>query len=231
MTVEAWVKLNYTNGYLICKNGIYFISLGDGVLAVSFTVDGKSYAVNGVLPLPIRQWTHLAITYKQTSATTATGAIYVNGVLDTQTQFTGMTTGLMSNGYGAKFIIGNNDWSTTGAEMDGKVDSLRISNIARVFSPLYPTPPQPPTPTGNLVPNGDFEIGLTGWCPDNYGDVNLAWETTGGAATGQKCLHSLAGASPKRACTRGLFPPTPADTTPSAAGSNTFHLRQLLSTL
>ena len=47
--------------------------------------------------------------------------------------------------------------------------------------------------TGNLVPNGDFEIGLTGWRGDDYGDANLVWETTGGAPRGQKCLHSLLG--------------------------------------
>ena len=57
---------------------------------------------------------------------------------------------------------------------------MRISNIARVFTPLYPPPPEPATPKGNLVPNGDFEIGLTGWRGDNYGDINLVWETTTG---------------------------------------------------
>ena len=47
------------------------------------------------------------------------------------------------------------------------------------------------------MPNGDFEIGLTGWRSDDYGDINLVWETTGGAHSGQKCLHSLSGANPK----------------------------------
>ena len=163
-----------------------------------FTVDGGSYSINGVLPVPAHQWIHLAVTYQRTSATTASAWLYVNGVLDTTANFTGMTTGLLPTGYGSKFILGNIDWvSLGGSEVDGKVDAVRISNIARVFTPLYPTPPEPATPRGNLVPNGDFEIGLTGWRNDNIGDLNLAWETTGGAASGQKCLHSLPVANPQ----------------------------------
>jgi hypothetical protein len=197
MTVEVWTKLNYATGEFICKNGIYFITLGDGTVSATFKVDSGSYSVTGVLPVPSKQWTHVAVTYQQTSATTATGAIYINGVLDAKTLFTGMTTGVMVNGYGSKFLIGNNDWSNMGAEVDGKFESVRISKIARVFDPLYPIPPASPTSNGNLVPNGDFEIGLTGWRGDDYGDVNLIWETTGGAATGQKCLHSISGAKPQ----------------------------------
>ena len=200
ITVEAWVKLKYTSGYLVCKNGSFFLTLGDGVFSAEFITDGTSCTASGVRSVPVGQWVHLAATWQrvQTGTTyTGTASIYINGVLDAQAQLTGLATGLMTiPSYGPKFVIGNNDWSTTGAEMDGKVDSLRISNIARVFTPLPPATSEAPSPPGNLVPNGDFEIGLNGWCPDDYGDVNLDWETTGGAAHGQKCLHSLSGANP-----------------------------------
>jgi hypothetical protein len=210
ITVEIWVKLQRNMGDLISKNGIYQMRLGrNGIIAAPFTVDGTSCEVDGVVAVPTGQWTHLAITYQQNSATTGTGAIYINGVLDTTKQFTGLTTGLLSAGYGAKLLIGNNDWTTMGSEMDGKIDSLRISNIARVFDPLYPTPPAPATSKGNLVPNGDFEIGLTGWRGDAYGDINLIWETTGGAASGQNCLHSILGSTPQAGLYSRPFPAHP----------------------
>ena len=129
-----------------------------------------------------------------------------------------------SASYHPNIRVGQNDWSPIGSEIDGKIDSLRISNIARVFTPLYPPSPGAPTPPGNLVPNGDFESGLMGWRLNGYGDMNLVWETTGGAATGQKCLHTLstaltdyATAARRRQSTprvsRGPFRRTPADNT------------------
>ena len=123
ITVEAWVKLQQSTGYVVCKNGNYFLTVG-GTVAATFTVDGSNRNVNGVINVPTGQWVHLAMTWLKTSTTTGTGTIYVNGVLDTQTNFTGLTTGLIAAGYGSKMRIGQNDWSPIGSEMDGKIDSL-----------------------------------------------------------------------------------------------------------
>jgi hypothetical protein len=189
ITVEAWVKLQRPAGDLIVKEQCYFFRIGSTIMA-DFAVGGTKWTtMNGNLPVPTGQWTHLAITF---NSVTHTGCIYINGVLDTTTTF---ATGTM-NPSTSTLWLGRNDYDS-GSNVDGKIDSIRISNIARVFTPLYPTPPEPPTPKGNLVPNGDFEIGLTGWRGDTYGDINLVWETTSGAATGQKCVHSIAGANPQ----------------------------------
>ena len=105
MTLEVWGKFNYVTGQLILKNGEYRLTLNGGAIGAMFTVDGGSYSINGVLPVPPHQWIHLAVTYQRTSATTATAALYVNGVLDTMANFTGMTTGLLPIGYGSKFVL------------------------------------------------------------------------------------------------------------------------------
>ena len=192
ITVEAWVKAQQSGGYIVCKNGNYFLTLG-GPVTATFTLlvsgtTSTSFNVNGNATFPVGQWTHVAMTY---DSTLKKGCIYINGVLDAYATYTGSGAGTLYTGYNSTFRLGQNDWGPTGSEFDGKIDSLRISNVARVFTPLYPPNPGAPTPPGNLVPNGDFESGLMGWRLNGYGDTNLCWETTSGAATGQRCLHTL----------------------------------------
>ncbi len=167
ITVEAWVKSRCATGYLVCKNGSFFLSFGDGVFSAEFYADGKSCTASGTHAVPSGQWVHLAATWQrtQTGGTyTGTATIYINGALEASATLTGLPTGQITiPGYGPRFVIGNDDWSSTGAEWDGKVDSLRISSIAHAFTPLYPPSSGPPTPPGNLVPNGDFESGMIGW--------------------------------------------------------------------
>ena len=186
ITVEVWVKLQQSAGDLVCKNTVYLFRLGTTVSAY-FYVGGAWRSFSGHLPVPTGQWAHLAITY---DSATQTAAIYVNGVLDTAQQFTGLSSYTLNQGTYTVYI-GQDDWNPSGSHVTGKVDVLRISNIARAFDPLYPPVTPPPTPAGNLVPNGNFESGLVGWRGDGEGDVNLVWETTGGAASGLLCLHSL----------------------------------------
>ncbi len=189
ITVEAWVKLAHPGGDLLVKEGTYFFRVGETITA-NFAVGGSGWmAVKGKLPVPAGQWTHLAITF---DSATHMASIYINGVLDTATK---CREGTM-NPSKSTLWLGRNDYAASSG-VDGKIDSLRISNIARQFTPLPPLSVAAPAPKGNLIPNGDFEIGLNGWREDNYGDTNLIWETTGGAKSGQKCLHSLAGANPK----------------------------------
>ena len=187
ITVEAWVKAQQSAGYVLCKNGSFTISLGGNVSAY-FWLAGGNLTVNGNATFPLGKWTHLAVTY---NSSTGVGCIYINGALDSTATYTGSSPTIAAPSYHPSFRLGQNDWSSVGSEFDGKIDSLRISNNARVFTPLYAANPGAPTPPGNLVPNGDFESGLMGWRLNGYGDMNLVWEATGGAASGQKCLHSL----------------------------------------
>ena len=207
ITVEVWAKVQRPSGYLACKNGSYFFTLGSTVNATFTLLNGASGSnayVYGFRPVPIGQWTHFAMTY---DSATKTGNIYINGVLDASTTFT-QSPGTIS-GYGSKLLIAQTDWGTPlGSEFDGKIDSMRISNIARQFDPLYSQTP-PPAPQGNLVANGDFEGGLNGWRINGTGDAKLIWETTGGAARGQKCLHTIPGANPAAGLLSRPIPATP----------------------
>lgn len=191
LTVEVWVKLEQSAGDLVCKNNVYLLRLGSTISAY-FYIDGSWRSFSGHLSVPTGQWTHLAITY---NSATKKGAIYINGVLDTTQQFTGLSTGKINQGT-SDLYIGRNDWTQpSGNYATGKVDALRISNVARAFDPLSPPVNPPPTPLGNLVPNGDFELGLTGWRLTGEGDANLVWDiVSNNVASGKKCLHSLPGA-------------------------------------
>jgi hypothetical protein len=186
-TAEVWVKLQRPGGYVLCKNGSYLLTV-DSSVSASFSVGKGWQAVNGVLPVPMGQWTHIAITYD--SATTQ-AAIYVNGALDTKSTLTGGGKLLV---YSSQLRLGLNDWNPMGSEMDGKVDSLRISSVARTFEPIPQPIHEAATPKGNLVPNGDFELGLTGWRMSGEGDANLVWGTdTKDPASGRLCLHNIPG--------------------------------------
>jgi hypothetical protein len=137
ITVEMWVKLERPTGDLVCKNMVYMLRLGTTITA-EFYVDGAWRIVTGSQPIPLGQWGHLAMTYHRDSSTTGTVALYINGALDTSQQFTGLTTGNLSQETYAIYL-GENSWSPAGgSEVDGKFDSFRISNIARTFDPLLP---------------------------------------------------------------------------------------------
>ncbi len=189
ITVEAWIKPQQSTGYVLSKNGSYLLSLGGGTIGVTLWITAET-SCSGNLLVPAGQWSHVAFTY---SSSTKVCSIYVNGVLDTST-----TTGGGSISAGSEALeLGQCGWSPeAGSEFDGKIDSLRISNYARQFLPISPSPAAGPvTPAGNLVPNGNFESGMMGWRLNGYGDMNLTFEVTGGAVSGQKCLHSLSNAA------------------------------------
>ena len=191
LTVEVWVKLVQSGGDLICKNTVYLIRLG-GAIEGRVYIDGKWHAVVGRRAVPTGRWTHLALSY---DSDTKTVALYIDGVLDTKQQIAGLTTGLVSQGK-AEVRIGANDWNPMGSEVDGKVDALRISNVARSFEPL-PLPASKAAAsaavlTGNLIPNGDFEFGLLGWRLAGEGDANLLWAADAkDPASGRLCLHTI----------------------------------------
>ena len=191
LTVEIWVKLVRAGGDLLCKNTVYMIRLG-GTIDGKVHVDGKWRDVKGRHTVPTGRWTHLAMTY---DSATKTAAIYIDGALDVKQEIADLKTGLLSQTK-SKLCIGANDWSPMGSEVDGKVDALRISNVARSFEPLSPPAAKPASiaaaPKGNLIPNGDFELGLLGWRSAGEGDANLMWAADAkGAASGRLCLHTV----------------------------------------
>jgi hypothetical protein len=207
LTVEVWVKLARPGGDLFCKNGVYMIRLGASSMTALVGVDGAWRTIQGCRPVPVGRWTHLALTY---DAATRTEAIYIDGVLDAKKQFPDLAPGLLNQGK-PPLLLGTNDWNPLGKEVDGKIDALRISNIARAFEPLSTareaTPARQPVPAGNLVPNGDFELGLMGWRLAGEGDAHLLWGVDSKdpghhvpgtmypwSIGGRLCLRTLAGA-------------------------------------
>jgi hypothetical protein len=115
---------------------------------------------------------------------------YVDGRLDAARVPEGVTNGVLGTGDDV-LRLGANTWTPEGSVLDGKLDEVRISSIAREYVP-------PPTgaPAGlpadtNLLPNPSFEFGLSGWRADGEANARLQWrvETTG-APHGQACLSS-----------------------------------------
>ncbi len=148
LTVEVWVKLARPGGDLFCKNGVYMIRLGNSSLTGLVGVDGAWRTIQGSGPVPVGRWTHLALTY---DSATRTAAIYVDGVLDAKKQFPELTPGLLNQSK-PPLLLGTNDWNPLGKEVDGKIDALRISNIARTFEPLSRRARRPPSvsPPGTM---------------------------------------------------------------------------------
>jgi hypothetical protein len=78
---------------------------------------------------------------------------------------------------------------------DAKVDGFRVSNRTRQFQPLNPPDIVPARP-GNLIPNGDFRLGLAaGWRGRGYGDHRLCWTIQSGGVDGSPMLQSTPGTS------------------------------------
>jgi polysaccharide biosynthesis protein PslG len=196
ITVEIWVKLSRPGGDLVCKNGVYCFRLGGSSMNTLLAVDGKRWqTIGGQRAVPVGKWTHLALTY---DSATKTAAVYIDGHLDAKQEFKDLATGLVNQGT-AELRLGTNDWRPNGAEADGKIAAVRISNIARTFEPAAApgaAPAPAPVAKGNLVPNGDFELGLMGWRLAGEGDATLLWgPDTTNPASGKLCLRTLPGAA------------------------------------
>ena len=196
LTVELWVKLARPGGDVLCKNGVYAFRLGGSSMTALLAVDGSRWRnINGRRAVPIGKWTHIALAY---DSATRTAALYIDGQLDVKQEFTGTTNGLVNQAT-SELRLGTNDWRPEGAEADGKIAAVRISNVARTFEPAAASPPAASpasTPKGNLVPNGDFELGLMGWRLAGEGDATLLWGPDAtNPASGRLCLRTLPGAA------------------------------------
>ena len=194
ITIEIWVKFQRAGGDLISKNRGILLRPG-GTMDARLNIDNSWRNIRGRHPIPIGRWTHLALTY---DSATKTAAFYIDGALDVKQEISGLKSGLVTLGT-AELRVGSSDWIPTGSEVDGKVDALRISNVARSFEPLATASPAAAAiaaaaPKGNLVPNGGFELGLLGWRLTGEGDANLLWGTdANNPAGGRLCLRTLSG--------------------------------------
>jgi len=187
ITVECWVKFRRAaQGDILCRNVGYMMRLGGGITAY-FGIDGKWRTVAGARPVPVGRWTHLAMTYDQADQFVR---IYIDGRLDVARKPEGITEGKLMAG-DERLRLGTNTWNTGAGELDGVLDEVRISSVARNYTPL-PQPGQQPVPEGvNLLVNPGFELGLHGWRPDNEADGNGQWElAVGEAPEGRHFLRS-----------------------------------------
>jgi hypothetical protein len=193
MTVECWAKFpSNAGGDIICRNMGYMIRIGSTVTAY-FGIDGSWRTVSGARAVPVGRWTHLAITYDHA---TKKVSIYIDGALDVSSVPRGVTAGVLDVGEHI-MRLGTNTWSASGAAMNGKLDEVRISSVARTYSPLQPEEaPFVPADT-NLVANPSFESGIYGWRIENEGNGLRLWHVEqGDAAQGRSFLRaSTSGAS------------------------------------
>ena len=182
VTVEAWVKLENAKADTICKNLSYFMRI-DGNLQAYFHVDGKWRILKGVAAVPLKRWTHVAMTYDGASRTMRT---FVDGVPDAAEKLEGLTTYELGKST-EPLRVGRNTWRTTGGVV-GKVDEVRISQAARSFEPLEPVAGKAASIS---VPNGSFECGRYGWRGSHESNSRLEWEIdSDNASHGRRSLRS-----------------------------------------
>ncbi len=188
ITVECWVKFRRAaQGDILCRNMAYMMRINGGITAY-LSLDGKWRQVAGSRPVPVGRWTHLAMSYDQADQLVR---ITIDGRLDVARKPEGITAGKLDAG-SETLRLGTNDWSPGAGELDGVLDEVRISSVARTYIPL-PQPGRPPVPENvNLLLNPGFELGRHGWRPDGEADGNLQWElSSGDAAEGKHFLRSL----------------------------------------
>ena len=126
LTVEMWIYLNgwsTAGGTGVTKELAYKVGpRSDKKVLIRMTTEAQAWGaavVAGKTDMPLKKWVHIAGTYDGKSGE---GKIYIDGVLDGEGKIGGN-------------IVPNNDvlWLGRGAGpfLDGRMDEVRISNIAR----------------------------------------------------------------------------------------------------
>jgi len=132
LTAECWVKFrDAARGDLVCRSGQYMIRVADTVNAY-FWLDGEWRIVQGSRQVPVGRWTHLAITWQQAKREVR---IYVDGQLDVAQMPQGVTDGTLGMGDDT-LRLGNHTWQSGAAMLDGDLDEVRVSSVARQYKPL-----------------------------------------------------------------------------------------------
>ena len=187
LTVECWLQLRTgAHGDVICRNQCYMIRL-DGGFQAYIHLDGAWRKVIGRRPLPTGRWTHLAMTYDRATKEVRT---YIDGRLDVARVPAGITEGKLDIGDGT-LRLGCNTWNPEASRLDGKLDEVRISSVARDYVPLSESLPSAVPADTNLIPNPSFEFGLDGWRADGEANTRLQWRVESeGAPHGNAYLRS-----------------------------------------
>lgn len=132
MTVECWVNLKDTSkGDIICRNVAYMIRVNKTITAMMW-IDGKWGTITGSKEIPVGKWTHVAMTYDQTDKQMK---IYVDGTLDVAKVPDGITDGNLVI-KGNLLRLGTNDWRPDGGDINGALDEVRVSSVARTYKPI-----------------------------------------------------------------------------------------------
>ncbi len=187
LTVECWVKFrDRAAGDIICRNRGYMMRVS-GTITAYIGLDGEWHTVSSASAVPVGRWTHLAISYDRPSREVR---IYIDGKLDVATVPRGTTVGELELG-DSVLRFGSNTWSASGSVMEAKLDEVRVSSIARTYTPLYAIE-RPPIPENtNLVGNPNFESGMYGWRITREGNGHRLWRVESGeAAHGRAFLRA-----------------------------------------
>jgi len=187
LTVECWVKFRQgARSDVICRNMAYMLRI-DGAIQAYIAVDGAWRKVIGHRGVPTGRWTHLAMTYDCATKEVRT---YIDGRPDAAQVPEGATAGVLGVGNDV-LRLGANTWNPEGSVLDGKLDEVRISSVARQYAPLSPGLSAPIPADTNLIPNPSFEFGLRGWRSDGEANARLQWRMeTAGAPEGRAFVSS-----------------------------------------
>jgi hypothetical protein len=89
--------------------------------------------------VPVGRWTHLAITWDQAARMVS---IYVDGQLDVAQEPEGITDAKLGSGAG-NMRLGGHTWEQNPMMLNGQLDEVRISSVARQYQ-VPPAPQQKP---------------------------------------------------------------------------------------
>jgi hypothetical protein len=153
LTAECWV--NFRGRAVadpVCRTGQFMIRVREKVEAY-FWIDGAWRIVPGTKEVPVGRWTHLAITWDQ--ATRMVG-IYLDGQLDVAQEPEGISEAKLGGGMGG-MRLGGHTWAQNPMMLDGQLDEVRISSVARKYQTAAPAPHGKPAGTaGAAAPAQDY---------------------------------------------------------------------------
>jgi len=214
-TVEFWfypVAQGGQYGGIIFGNNVsgradscYIYHASNGTVGIGTAGSSNFTNINSTTALPLNQWTHVAITISGSSGS-ATGKIYLNGVLD-KTQ-TSMNTGINGMGYALTGSRGDNAYYN----IYGYLSNLRIVKNQILYTGNFTPATAPLTTTSVGTSGANVAASITGTVSTLI--YNNAYLTNSGATVG-----SAAGGSSARAQTFSPFPATVAYTSGANGGS------------